>query len=1119
MNHKLNPLYQIAIRVMLALAVLLSLGTDTRGDEKLEFFERQVRPILITHCYACHSAEATELAGGLRLDIKKGWQIGGDSGEPAIIPGDPAQSPVLQSILHSEGVSSMPPKQAKLPESVIAVLHKWIADGATDPREEDFEKRDKNKDWEAVFQERLQWWSLKPVVTNTTPNVGSDLGKPQVATSSSEVAQGSINWRRNPIDRFIASELQKRKLSPTPEPDRLTLARRLAFVLTGLPLSPEQLDALVQDDSSDSYDKLVTSLLDSPHFGERWARHWMDVVHYADTHGYEWDVPTKNSWRYRDYLIRAFNADVSYKQLVLEQLAGDLILPRLDPATGINESLIGPLMLRLGERRHGDSAAAEGISQEAVSSMIDTIGKAFLATTLACAQCHDHKLDAVEQRDYYSLAGMLMSSRYSARPLETEDSVVAISNRQTIELLRQKKKEIRSALAERWLQATEPDSPAGAIGVLRAIPTDPNSVNVFPVTLVDFWKRSLSGAVTGESFMQERNRRIAANRDHLILLADFSNEAGAAGWRWEGMGMQEGLAVDGEFAVADEGDVAIMQLLPAGRYSHMWSSRLAGSLQSPQFDPMEPVTFSWQGVAGKFASSTFVVDRALHSERLQFPNLPFAQWQTMTAGNFDSLEGTIDRQPRRVYFELATKSLNNYFPPRVGYGGAGEAELNDPRSWVGVSRIYKHPPAHPPLDELTRFEPLYGALAVESDWGRRLVVLLRRAVERWRDERCDSEDVHLLNDALQNKLLPNHLEKDSQLERLINEYRLIEKKIELEATIGTVADWEEGRNDRLAIRGVYTDFGDEVQRARLRYLQIEGDVSVRNSGRLQWAQRLTDEHGGLLARVYVNRVWHYLFGAGLVRTTDDFGHLGEVPSHPELLDYLAAEFMADGWSTKRLIRRLVTSATWRQGSTADRSAMEIDPENRLWHYMPMRRMEAEVVRDSLLAVSGRLDLALFGPAIEPFRTATDASKRLFVGPLDGMGRRSIYLEMTLMEPPRFLAIFNQPIPKQTVGCRDVTNVPDQALAMLNDPFVIEMARHWGSLVINDGSVSVGQRAERMIRRAFAREPRPEEITSLVFYATRIAQQRQVEQDLLKQPGVWQDVAHAIFNLKEFIYVP
>lgn len=1086
---------------LVALAgVLLCLTTPARGDERVEFFEKKVRPVLVEHCYRCHAAESKELQGGLRLDLKAGWELGGDSGQPAIVPGKPDESPLIRAVQHAGGQSAMPPNAAKLPEAVIADLIAWVKSGAVDPRSGQVVRKANKAEWETEYRRRLDWWSLRPIVPVAVPSVDSS------------------GWARTEIDAFILAKLRDDDLQPAPEADRRALVRRLSFALTGLPPTPDQVAAFCSDISPDAYDKLVDSLLDSRHFGERWARHWMDVVHYSDTHGYEWDVPAKGAWRYRDYLIRAFNADLPYPQFVLEQVAGDLLPPRIDPATGTNQALIGPLMLRLGERRHGDNAAIEGVTQEAVANMIDTLGKAFLGTTLACAQCHDHKLDAVEQRDYYSLAGMLLSTRFSARPVDNESPNLTV-----VETLRGMKRDLRRELARRWLAATDLDQPGGALAALQAVKADEKPSPAFPTSLVEFWKRSLATPVTAEEFTAEHRRRAAANEAHVAPLADFAPGKDTGGWRWEGQGMALGLAEHGDFAVAEAGDQAIRHVLPAGRYSHLWSPRLAGSLQSPQLDPTNPVTFSLEAVSGQYASQSFVVDRALNPERLQFPDRPTPRWQTLTAGNFDSLEGTVDRAPRRVYFELATKSLNNYFPPRVGYGGVKESELADERSWFGVSRIYRHAPGQGPQDDLARFAPLFDAAVTDADWGRRLVQLLRGAVQRWSDNACSAGDVQLLNDALQTKLLPNDFASAPATEQLVKAYRATEARIRPDQTVGSVAEWDEGRDERLAIRGSYVDFGEPVPRGQVRLLSdiVGPDTALDSatSGRLYWARRITDPRNPLLARVYVNRVWHYLFGAGLVRTTDDFGHLGELPSHPELLDYLAARFAAEGWSTKELIRLLVTSAVWRQSSVADLRARELDPENRLWHHLPLRRLEAEEIRDSLLAVSGRLDPTLYGPPIEPHRTAEDSQKRLFRGPIDGLGRRSVYLEMTLMEPPRFLALFNQPLPKQTVGRRDVTNTPDQALALLNDPFVVDMARQWSLALAGDDSADCESRAARMIERALARPADAREVEALVRLVQRSAELRGVAGDLRQHPAIWQDAAHAVFNLKEFLYVP
>jgi mono/diheme cytochrome c family protein len=1134
---------------MLVLAALLaSLSLENNvllaADERLEFFERRVRPVLVEHCESCHGAESDAPGGGLRLDLRAGWQAGGESGEPTVVPGQPEHSQLIRAIRHDDGVSAMPPDADRLPAAVIADLEEWIRQGAVDPREGAVVPRDGAVAWESTFRERLDWWSLRPLAV-VSPPMHKPASQPPAtaAAASSNPSFGSrvdnlASWPRNEIDRFILASLQEAGRKPVPRARPAALARRVSLALTGLPPAPERVLQLEADTSPEAFGAFVEELLESPHYGERWARHWMDVVHYADTHGYEWDVPAKNAWRYRDYLVRAYNQDVSYQRMILEQLAGDLIAPRINRQTGVNESLIGPMMLRLGERRHGDNAAVEGVGQEAISNTIDTVGKAFLGTTLACAQCHHHKLDAVGQHDYYALAGVLMSSRFSARSLETADP-----NAARIDRLRELKRELRAEMSRIWLAAAE--SPEGMAARIRAIAPEDKPADAFPTSLAGFWRRSLTQPVPADEFRREADRRRAANRANLTLVADFTRAGsgqeglGPNGWQWDGLGMRGGLVADGELVVTDEGETVLQHLLPAGRFSHAWSQRLAGSLQSPQYDPTQRRTISLEMASGQFASLSFIVDRALNPERMAFPNLPLPTWHTQTAGNFDTLEGSIDERPRRVYLEIATKSLNNYFPPRIGYGGSSAAAESDPRSWFGVTRVYEHAAGQGPVDGLERFDPLFADhLASQPDWALRLVALVREAVGRWRDQQCSSDDVRLLNDALQLGLLPNDRASSAEAARLVDAYRQHERQLQADQTVGSIADWDEGSNERLGVRGSYTELGEEVERAAPRLLGVAATRERSNSsGRLELARQIASDSNPLTARVYVNRVWHYLFGEGLVRTPDDFGHLGQPPTHPELLDYLAGEFIREGWSTKQLIRRLVMSATWQQQSVADPEAVQADPENRLWHHRPMQRLEAEAIRDSMLFVSGRLDVTLAGPPVEPHRTAEDSQKRLFCGPLDGEGRRSLYLEMTLMEPPRFLAIFNQPLPKQTVGRRDVTNVPDQALALLNDPFVVAMAKHWSERQMSDGATSVERRAAAMLQRGLSREPRPDEVERLVRLVERSVElhagqsavagapdggagdEARDADTLLQCQPAWQDAAHAIFNLKEFVYVP
>ncbi len=1069
-----------------ATASVDALPTESKlSAEQINFFEAKIRPVLVEHCYACHGPDVDKVQGGLRLDQRMGWQVGGDSGEPSISPGDPTKSPLLLAIKHNEAVAAMPPDLPPLKESVVADFAKWIEMGAPDPRDQSIDLQ-RNLSWSQIYEQRSDWWSLKPVIKQTAPT-----------SIQSE-------WALSEVDAFILAKLGASGLQPQPEADRATLARRLSFVLTGLPPTSELVRSFVQDTSIDAYSNLVDNLLASPEFGEHWARHWLDVVHYSDTHGYEWDAPAKSAYLYRDYVVRAFNGDLPIRDFFMEQIAGDLIEPRLDRELGIVESLIGPMALRLGERRHGDNIDAEGISQETMANIIDTLGKGFLGTTVACAQCHDHKLDAVPQRDYYALAGVFMSTRWPSRSIDSFDKNAAV-----ISELRTIKRQIHRELLAAWK-----NSSSEIVQRLKAIPIDSTPSTAFPESLAAIWQRSLKTAITSEEFLAERLRRRTENQNNLTLIADFTGHDVKGDWQWEGSGLQHGLVQDGELIVAEEGDLAIANLLPAGRWSHVWSSRLAGALRSPLFTQSPPTTFSIQGAGAQHAGYSFIVDGALHSERMQFLNRPQVGWLTQTSGNFTSLEGSVDQRSRRLYFEMATKSLNNYFPPRTGYGGLTEAHVADPRSWFGVTRIYQHAAGKPPLDEVDRFLPLFESM---EPWDTRIKDLILTAVDRMEQGRADADSVQVINEALQLKILPNSLEDNASLGKWVNDYRAVEKRLDPDTVVGSMADWKEAHDERIGVRGSYTELADEVPRGCLSLLsQWQDSPSADDSGRAELARVMVDRSNPLTARVFVNRVWQHLFGEGLVRTPDDFGHLGELPSHPELLDSLVQRFVEEGWSLKKLVKVLVCSAVWRQRSTEDLRSKNVDPENRLLHHFPIRRLEAEAIRDALLVVSGQVDQRVGGPSIDPFRTAEDSAKRLFSGPLDSHGRRSLYVKVTMMEPSRFMALFNQPIPKLTTGRRDVTSVPDQALALLNDPLVLAVAKQWSERLVVDKAQSIDQRIAAMVLESLSREASNDELSRIVQLAKRSGAIRGV--DVMTSPFVWQDVAHAIFNMKEFIHV-
>ncbi|MFI4851220.1 MAG: PSD1 and planctomycete cytochrome C domain-containing protein [Gimesia chilikensis] len=1118
----------ISQRVATLSLILLSLTvTSLVQAEKpapgLELFENKIRPVLIEHCYECHSAATTDIKGGLRVDSREAIRSGGESGA-AVVPHQTGQSLLLDALRHES--FEMPPGK-KLPEEVIADFVKWVELGAPDSRDQPPSVDEAaSLSWKAIFEKRRQWWSLQPLQKVMPPIVAGN------------------DWSERPVDRFLLEKLQQSHLQPAKTASPRTLIRRLSFVLTGLPPTSEEVESFVsaaQQNRQAAYERLVDRLLASPHYGERFARHWMDVVRYTDTYGYEWDNPAKGSWEYRDYLIRAFNQDVGYDQLVREQIAGDLLpKPRINRQSGFQESLIGPMFYHMGEHRHGDSINFNGIHQEMVNNKIDAFSKAFLASTVACARCHDHKLDAISQRDYYAMAAVFMTPRWTSRVIDAPGKQDVLIG-QLLKLrneIQQELKLVWSQQAEQFTSelATTLDPSAEdfrsriwreALGLttekeqksvkLKAgdIAWPANQLLKFstPAEIKTNWEQLQAAWRTAS----ETHRR--QNEERFKVLTDFSKPGFPEGWQVEGDGIRFGYVTEGTPLVSLEGDQQIQQLLPRGYHTHALSSKLPGAIRPPSERKLPGKMVSLNVSGGEWSGFLRTPDNAFQTENVIFFDRSEPAWQTFA-------DRPLENGIQRMMFEIATSDLNPDFPPRTGKTRAGGKLLPaedfgfDKRSWFSVTEIVSHDQPGTPTDEQAHFATLYDQPLPDNqiEASQRIAVWLTGSVKRWCQDQPNAGDVTLINWLLKNRLLDNHADAGSRLKQLVTEYRLIESQIQFAHTANSMD--ERGLTEvsyPLNIRGNVDDPGKlippdflEVFAGRHQVPQSPG------SGRLELAEYLVSPEHPLTARVYVNRIWQWVFGEGLVRTPNDFGHLGEQPTHPELLDYLAQEFMADGWSTRRLVRRLVLTQAFQQSGTVSEQSKDIDADNHLWLHYPTRRLEAEAIRDSLLTVSGSLDRRLYGRPIEVPRSKPDPAKRLFDGPLDGAGRRSIYLRMSIMDPPRFLVGFNLPDLKLPTGKRDVTNVPNQALILMNDPFVISQAEEWSKRLITDSSETVEQRLQQMFLTAYGRHPEASEVKRWTALTEELGGTRD-QRGLLRNPEVWRHVAHAMFNTKEFIY--
>jgi hypothetical protein len=783
------------------------------------------------------------------------------------------------------------------------------------------------------------------------------------------------------------------------------------------------------------------------------------------------------------------------------------------------------MFYQLGEKRHGDSSEFNGIHQEMLDNKIDAFSKAFQAMTIACARCHDHKLDAVSQREYYALAGSFMSSRWVTNTIDLPPR-----NADAIQSLKAIKAKLRIALGAKWSaelsnRSQEFFSPPNTT-VSAADKAGEKDSPPLPLEHPLYaWSRIKSEAAqNGEvasvwselssTYANDIARRTNDNETHFKLIADFRHGP-PDGWSVDGVGLQE-VVRSGDFVVALDGDSVIASILPGGLFTNSLSPRLNGAVRTPYLKTLTPGHISFECCGGDFAAQRTVYDNAFLTEKQVYLKQASPQWKLLS-----TLPAMRDR---RIFIEFATKASNPNFPPRVGLGGATTKEQEaDPRSWLGITRVVTHDAPFTPKDELTRFKSLFAGDAPTTleHAADRYNAWFAHAIEAWKNDTTSPEDVELLNWLLDNQVLDNTIGQDegSQISGLVADYREAEKLLATPCTVNGMADIDEGYDYHLNIRGDYDQLGEAVPRGFVEAVTGSKQAfATSTSGRRELAEFVASPHNPLTARVFVNRAWHWIFGTGIVSTPSDFGHLGDQPSHPELLDYLASQFVADGWSMKQLIRAIVLTEAFRQSGFVDQLARDIDPKNRLLHHHPLRRLEAEAIRDAMLVVSGCLDPTLFGPPIDPMRANEDAQKRLFSGPLDGDGRRSIYTKITIMEPPRLLALFNQPEPKIPTGQRDVTNTPAQSLALLNDPFVEQQAEHWAKRMIEFGHRTPEDRISNMFESALGRSATGVELARWSVMVDDLAALHKVPPEtLMGSVSVWKDIAHAVYNLKEFIY--
>lgn len=978
-------------------------GVEATAVE-IEFFEKQVRPLFAKHCYGCHSVNAKKVQAGLLMDSRAGLLRGGDSGE-AIVPGDPGASLLIEAVKYES--YEMPPK-GKLPAKEIQILERWIEMGATWPKEAAPTAETSPPEFD-LQRRKSEHWVWQPI---RSPEV------PEVADPS---------WPRDSLDNFVLAKLDDANLKPAGDVDRASLLRRLFFDLTGLPPTVAQATAFLADESPQATERLVDELLASQHFGERWGRHWLDLVRYAESRGHEFDNDAPNAFQYRDYIIRALNADVTYDQLVREHLAGDLLpSPRLNSQEGFNESILGTGFWFLGEWVHSPVDIRKD-ETDRFDNMIDVMSKTFLGVTVSCARCHDHKFDAISTADYYSLSGFLQSSDFRQVRFESLEHNRGIA--QKLQRLNEKyQQKIQQALA-RAVKNTAASS-------RQAKPLDTETA---AFVAVDYSSLAVDGFIQDGFIFGQQPRQ--ANDAYLKV------EQGRPSIQF----------AHASAAVSDpfwNGLKSIHEKKTQNRSVLFPLPRSGRTLRTPTF------TLTSGNVACRADGKGHVVV-CVDSHRLIAGPLHKETVRPITAGKpWTQLK--LDRYiGHKVHLE---------FTPAEG------AILEVQMVTQGASAEVR--------ERLDRREKMIRTAASEFEAaaGKASAKRLQRIAEAWSDERYKLQSEVMLRSRLAMAMLD-----------------------------GT------GEDDRVLIRGNSSKPGQIEPRHFLTAVTGNAPMQIKSgSGRLALAAQINDPANPLASRVIVNRIWHLLLGRGIVPTTDDFGVLGQRPTHPLLLDHLATRFITDGRSIKNMIRTIVLSRTYQMSSQADSAAVDADPKNLFWHHRVPKRLEGEAIRDALLAISGRLNRTQFGPPVPIHLTSfmDGRGRPKQSGPLDGNGRRSIYVAVRRNFLSPFMLTFDTPAPFSTMGRRNVSNVPAQSLILMNDPLVVELAGSWADKVIEQHE-SVPKRIDVMYRAAFARPPTEIEQQIAAGFLTSQSEQRAAQID---HKELWADLAHALINTKEFIYL-
>jgi hypothetical protein len=897
-------------------------------DQGLELFEKSIRPLFAEKCKVCHGA--AQQMGGLSLETAEGFRKGGTNG-PVVSGANASESRLLAVVSYSQPVK-MPPT-GKLSDVELAALEQWVRLGAPWPEAQG-----------TAGASPARFWSFGPVRAVTPPQVRD------------------ARWIRNAVDNFILARLEEAGLRPSAPADKLTWLRRATFDLTGLPPTSVEIEDFLADDSPSAYETVVDRLLASPRYGERWGRHWLDVARYADSTGADEDHRYPYAWRYRDYVIRAFNDDKPYDRFVQEQIAGDLLPPE-DPKARVNaEGIVATGFLALGTKLLAEIDKPK-LFYDVVDEQIDTTSKAFLGVTLACARCHDHKFDPFPTTDYYAMASIFASTK------QFEALTGAV-------------------VSKLYFRPIAPDDEVARYEQAQKAIAD---------------KKAEIAKVEGKESTRYRDQLAPRLADYMLAAFDIYSGGQAAP------------------AVAERASLQLDVLERMAEYLK------TGRERRPQLE-------EWYAAKGANRSDVAAAYQQRFLATIQLRNDANEKWEQDAA---------------------AARAK-------------GEKEPERPQFFAGDDRFF------------TEINAAKGPFGLP--------------VER--------QDAYYLP------------ESKELLEKLRAELKTLEDAAPKPPMAVAVNEGEKV-DQKVFVRGSVNNPGEAVpKRFPIVLAGSDQPPITKGSGRLELARWIGSSANPLTARVMVNRIWQGHFGEGLVRTPNNFGRLGEKPTHPELLDYLAGRFVREGWSIKSIHRLIMLSNAYRMSVTASPEHLEKDPENRLWSRFEPRRLQVEEMRDALLALDSSLDFTVGGSLMDGQGTDNEFSEdRKSLHP-DNTKRRTVYLPVRRSNLPTLFSLFDFGDAAISNEQRTQTNVAPQALYMMNSDFVAERAGALAAKLLADNSLNDAERVQRAHLVVLNRPAPADRIDAALSYVAGFPAGEQPDGRLL----AWTSLCRTLIASNDFLFL-